>query len=1701
MATQSFEEFQASLKKAAPAAPVKGSTSSKGTQSFQEFQDSLKKSKEKPVEKVPEKPAIPAPAQPSYTNPLLTKGLDIGFSSTGSTMMIPTQEQVAKTESVIKPVVETAKAVAARAKEMRTSDNTGARTIGAVADTAITTAKDLVTKLDTAAKKPSVTSALDFGVNAATLGLVDFVTGAAPEVLGAVAAAPISGMAPKAGEKVRDAVQYGTQKGMEFIFGQLLYESVGGAAVKGYEAAFGEQSPEVQAQIKSIATVGTMIAGFKIVGKVGDIRDARLTEMRDASGIVKPMGETLGLEVKTDKQGRPILPSEVKINEAYKASLNAAAEAGGPHMTMKMDAFDAARQMLYDYRNSNSSGFNAKWQPVFEQGSRLSDKIVANSEATINDSLITKSAEAVNRVITEPATKESLREARNLSEREQLAFEQEVVDMNAENDAKLAKTAEQAGYKYSRTEDPFDRRPAHFDTQTGEIVLNEAVIRDTLLQVWDDKVIRVGEGKLTTVFRKIKNETFEAMKTRYEKTLLQHEMAHAKTVTPEDAARLRAAIASGDKKAEARLRADLEEKASKYTVENASRLDESMNAKIDDGIKEYQTYKDTREQMDSMKYENTEKESSYQKWKKLAKRNPDYQNARFDELESSLSKRAAYKEPGAVKALFEDALAKGDGVGASSFDELLDEFRKRRASEERVLGEYKKTTEAQGKIDLESPKDKQTRDFIRKEIKAEAEKQALTGKNRNLEMDVLRQRISRRLEKQVMKDKFLDLEARLKGQKVNATEKVDTVKRQGDMRVLKENIKGRARKEALRGRMEAQKNEIRGRIATKAEAQQLIVDFMRENRVPKDVRVQAITGLKNAKNPKDVLNVLQEMRKNWNEFDRKQTVKDIRQIFKDNSPEANKSGLKEGKMTADAQRELNRIEEVSMLDRNTLNKQIVELVEDFRSKNPDTLELPDEIAEKMKILELGGLKGQTLQQLEATKDYIENLVETGRSARQAQLEEVKAKNQALVESAREYINGSTAEIDRTGTVQPDTMVARVKEQIKAFWRSGSILPELSAKLGPEVESLTKKSITKGDKATDESLSASTDLKNHMKSVYGDELGLTTQRMSEQKDLGTFTNANGGETKLVLTRGQALDLYMKLQDAKARQAIMEDNGFTPEMIDKALGLLTDADKSVGDYIIQNGYAKFHSGLAEAYEYTRGVPFGKTDRYSGHLRYEGDVEATPFLDQILMDVSNRRRIGSPEFVKSRQEGVQRKLVLSTDPIMDFVNYAKKASHYTNMVDIAPQWNAILTDKTIRDSIIEKYGKSAWESFEYHVKNQLRGGPEDIESAPGLKIFNKMSGNVSGVLVRRPEVVAGQFSSLAQFRAVAKKGSAFWRGVRNASEMKDMLYKYAPGVRTRASGSADQVLRDAMGERTTAGRVLKKVQDVTGKPLNMADEWTTLRGSAGLFNDRVEFYQKKGMSLEESRVKAGQDVDLHIIETQSTSNFSGKSQIELQPGFMQGFTNLRNQPNKVIHGNKLAFERFRKGKISGKELATYLYWNNVVQPTAYATLRYGTKAAKYGLIAGGLSAAGQDEAAKDQWKKFSSSSLGKETAASILNTSLTGSFLVGDMLEMVTNLAIFGKSYEVRPGVLQSVTADAFKAIQQLASGDIDEAGLITIRGITRAIGLPDPLDGLGIFLSVISRGNTEAKAELRKTPEYKKAAAAKRKATAAAKRNEK
>src|SRR5690606_6567819 len=137
----------------------------------------------------------------------------------------------------------------------------------------------------------------------------------------------------------------------------------------GYEKAFGELSEEDRNAIKSIATIGTMVAGFKGAGRAMEAKGKRATDLRSANDLVAPMAESLGMKVEHDVAGNAVIPKPEVIAQAHKVALQKAADEGGQFMYAKMDAFDTARQMLTDYKTQGSAGFAQKWQPVFERGS------------------------------------------------------------------------------------------------------------------------------------------------------------------------------------------------------------------------------------------------------------------------------------------------------------------------------------------------------------------------------------------------------------------------------------------------------------------------------------------------------------------------------------------------------------------------------------------------------------------------------------------------------------------------------------------------------------------------------------------------------------------------------------------------------------------------------------------------------------------------------------------------------------------------------------------------------------------------------------------------------------------------------------------------------------------------------------------------------------------------------------------------------------------------------------------------------------------------------------------------------------------------------------------------------------------------------------------------------------------------------------
>lgn len=1690
MATQAFEEFR---KKQKESSATSGSSSNipkgKTTSAFEEFQKSrgVKPTSPAPQAPTPQQPAKPEPVTFSgkaggYLDSVRTPTDDMTFGSRTSTQVLPTKEQADQVSAITTPVVQKGQAIAAKAKEMRKSESAGTRVTGALADSAIETGKSLVQKLEATAPKRDASgnfrtsglAMLDFGLNFATLGLTDFVPDAAPEIAGALAetGAKLTKAVPGASrfvdeKKTGQAVQSGVRQGLDFLFGKILYEGVGGLAADTYEKAFGELSPEDRDSIKSIATIGTMVAAFKTAGRVAEVRGKRAADIRSANDLVAPMAESLGMNVKYDNVGNAIIPNVEVIAKAHKTALQKAASDGGQFVYAKMDAFDTARQMLVDYKTQGAAGFAQKWQSVFESGSRLADEVSSRVALKGQEAELTSDAAKVNAILTEPATPKTLKLTKELSQEAQFAFEQELVDMNATNDPKLGKQVQGDGYTFERTSVPFDDRPAYYDALTNKITLNEDGIRKTLEGVWKGEVLKVGEGKTTTVFRKNPNETFEQLKTRYEKTLVEHEMAHAKTITPEDVARLRAAV--GNETQLNKIRKELEDRANEYSFRKPSDLDAKTESAVDYTIERVQKGLNLKENLDALKFPKSERETSYSRWKKIVSKNQDYLRADFDQFEAGLKKSPAYKNK-SVKALFEDALDRqGDGASirstVDSFDRLLEEFQSRYKTERSLIDEYKQARAAQQKLLPDVKRNPAVERAVKREMKAEMALQKQEGKTRKLEVRLLRERITRRLEKEVLREKAAAAELRL-----------------------------------------------RSKITDKQGAQQDLVDFMRENGVPKEVQGKFLTRLKNASKDADVKGIIDEIRTEYNKYERRERRATIKELLQSTKVKRDPSGKNTGKLTASVQKKLDFVRKISKVNRNALNQKIIELVDTARlnmqKEGNASLELPDNIANEIELLELGGLKEQSLTQLKRTEAVIRELIETGKTDRKISVDLRREKIRRFVASSLERLTGSPK---RALATQRAVKNMEQDRWTRRYYNSSAVFEDLTRELGGVFENAGKETA----KGVNRSIGAFSDevdsMRNKLQSVYGKTWReQMTAMTNDQKDFGKMVNKNGETVDVRATRGYAMDLYMRLQEGGSREFILEKDGlaYTDAMVDNILGLLTGEDKTLADWIVKEGYTKWYKQIAPVYERRTGIPLGNVENFAGTRRFEkgisaGDDVALGFVEDMIDSSTSYRLSSTPQFVKSRvaRNGNIR---ISNNPIMDYLTYSKRASHYIEVGDQIQEWRSLMADEAVRNGIDDKYGKSFREALQFHVDNITRGGFEMKGRDSSLsKIADELSGNVSSALLFNPRVWAGQLSSVAGFKSemslLPGKQSDFWRGIKNTKNNKADILKYSPAVRTRLAATPFELLQNFDGNKGRIKKALRWIKEKQAIPLEKMDSFTTMRAASGVFEAQKNYYVSQGFDLEKAKSLAGADVDSIVTRTQSTRQYIGKTQLEA--GSLRYLVQLRQQPIKIARANFEAGKLLRQGRITGKQFAQFFLWNNVVQGAAYVALR---SVPSYMMLVGAKAAydiLGKEAAADEKEKDLKRASDPKQIATSMgLNmiSNVIGLPVIGDVANTIVQNAAHGTNFEFRPTLFDTLADDFVAAGKQWGDGDIDESAILGIRAISRGAGIGDPGDLIKWVLGVRSQANKERKALERKTPDAKRAAAEKREATAKEKR---
>lgn len=1594
MATQAFEDFKKQQKAQSASTPSAAAPATPGeTDAFKAFKDSLK-----PKPAAPKQEAVASAAPAAKPDPSLLTKPKSSESFLAPSPALPTYVQATQAnDELYKPVIDQARAVTnivqTFARKARKSDNTGLAVVGGVTDEAINTAKDLLRKgraMEQAQTKAgAAATGLDLAINLGTLGITDFATGAAPEVFRAAVEGlltPTLGtdIAKKAGQ----VTQKGTQVGLNLIFNNLLYEGLGGIAAQKYQEVTGTTlTPEEQHAVKSAVTGGLMIAGFKGAQTAGKVK-ANYGNFKSAieAEFVAPAYDTLGIS-----PNRALTPETLQAK--YKDALTRAAEVTTPDKDVRMNAIDQAYQIARDYQQMNAFSFARKWGDQYAVAKGVADEISQRAEKVKQGIDTFTKAETVEAAISSPDPKVSRKALKRVQSEPdlQLAFESELVDMNAELDPKLSKNAATDGYAYSRVNDPMSDTPARFDIQDGrtQIVFNDAVIQKQLARMMDGDVLIVGEGRNRRVFRRGANESFEALKTRFETELLQHEMSHLKTVSPEDVAALRAARVAGDDATAEKIRRSLEEKANTYMFEKSGELAEEARSVIEQADAFRIARENYKETTKSLVFADEVKEAEYKRFRAKAKQGPVAEAPK--EFESRFrAEEAARREYTQVK------------------ERYVESSRKLKADERRVV----------------------EREVARPVVRLrEGEDGVKVARRTSTEQRLFKERLSRRLEVGVVKE-----------------------------------------------RLNAKIEEVKAKFKDREAVKQSIVDYLRENKVPKDVRTKFVNKIQSAKTPEDAARIIREINAGWDRKTRTDLMKKTVELLDRTKAERNASGVRTSKYTQEVQSKLDRIRAYSKMDATQVGRQMAEMIDKFYAnvQGDKSVALPDDLALELDLMEMGMLRTKSSRRLRNNIAAIEELIQTGKTERQRQRILREKTRDALVNDAVSAVLGGEEYVAK---IQPGLD----QKPISSFLNKAAadITPGISLfeGLGQKARKLAddvNSAILAGQNST---IKFGKSIQERLNKIYGSEADWhrASRELSKPYDFGTFTNKRGEKQSLKMSRYRAIEIYLANKDPHKSRYLKsaEGNAFTDEMVSAVELRLSNKDKQLGDLIME-GYKELGSKLAPAVGKETGVNMNLVENYTGQLRRDAspDVE-TSFVQAMLSDHFDRLS-ARPEFTKSRGSDTS-PLKFSDNPLIDLFTYARKANHYISVADVARKMDGLIGNSKFRNAVIDARGREFYDALSFANENVKRGASPPREMSNAGKFMYKVQNNIITSLLMSPKVVAGQFASVASFRAAvatSKAKGSFWKGVMNTRKNLALMKEYTPSLVARYEDMPADQVRKIAEDRSALSRGIDYIAEKFSIPLNIADKITTLSGASGLWEVKVKEFMDAGKSLEESRRLAGRFIDSTITSSQSTRSLLGKSKLELSSDVMQAFTVLQNQPNKLALANALAVKKLRRGELTVKQFTDFVVWNSVIQPALYTSIR--------AAVGAGLAAALPQDKKKQEEEQ---PSLAQNIVAGAVEQN-TGFMLVGQLVRtLMANFA--GKNYELRPSVLQVLFDGIIDASRQAGSGDYDEAALISAREVLRTLKLGAVVPLLEAYRKALAEQNNERRAaERKKNPKTKK-----------------
>ncbi len=478
-------------------------------------------------------------------------------------------------------------------------------------------------------------------------------------------------------------------------------------------------------------------------------------------------------------------------------------------------------------------------------------------------------------------------------------------------------------------------------------------------------------------------------------------------------------------------------------------------------------------------------------------------------------------------------------------------------------------------------------------------------------------------------------------------------------------------------------------------------------------------------------------------------------------------------------------------------------------------------------------------------------------------------------------------------------------------------------------------------------------------------------------VGDYINARGVKTEMAISRAEARDLWMKLQDPEMAPVLLhpKGNAYTEEILREVFFTndntkLSDQDKAWTEAQVEF-YSEIFPDINEVHRNMYGINMAFNPRFSPTQTDRGNLEGAERdigVDSAIIDEGAKRRRLPAALKEEDGKQILPQMLRSDTQVMH--RYMHDVAHFVETAERVRLLNHTFSDPRVKKAIAQNHSDSTNKQISKFIDDFARGYVKRGQAAEEwIGFFNR---NFSrSVLGLKATIGMKQTTSVFAMGENIPPGqfvAGMFDFMKNPKKNMKKIFEAMPSLATRGSSidlelaKLGQVEEDILRLQKTG-----KLDDLFVTMIRWGDRVPIYLGT----HSRARWDKKQGISFEDSVAKS----EILAERTQQSVQLDQLSDLQRMGPMGRTMSLFMTARLALLRSELRAMRQVRRGKITRSEFGKRFAYYHIIMP------------AMISMIANGMAFDAED------------------FIKSILLGQLTSFILFGDVLEAITLEALGG------------------------------------------------------------------------------------------------